>query len=142
MAISAIAGFTGCSSVPKTYSLPVDSEFLGFRIVDAVDKDTVFLKTALDDHEHIAVFMRDISTTAYSYIEPRYMNSMVKFEGSQRCCRMKENVPGNTGLVVYKFSFIGRGETTIHMIARHKGLSPTANSFDSDHESMIEIQVK
>lgn len=133
---------TGCSSTPKTYILPTQDQFQGYKIIDGVDKDTVFSKISLSDNEKIAVVVRDIATTSYSFIEPRFMNSMVKFEGKSKCCEPTSVLMGNTGLAVYKFSFIGKGNTTINVIARQKGLSPTANSFDTDRVFTINVQVE
>lgn len=130
---------SGCST-PKTYQLPAQDQYQDYKIIDSVDKDTIFAK--VDPQEKIAVVFRDISTTSYSFLEPRFNNSMVRFEGKSRCCSPDGQNFGNTGLVVYKFSFIGKGNTTINMVARQKGLSPTANSFETDHLYTVNVQVK
>lgn len=127
-----------CSSTPKTYVLPSNSDYQGYQIIDAVEKDTVAVE--LDKGERIAVVVRDITTTSYSYLEPRYMNSMVKYEGRSQCCRTNSLLIGNTGLAVYKFSFIGKGDTRIELISRQKGLSTTVTGFDTDH--LISVNVK
>lgn len=128
----------GCTSTPRTYVLPSKSDYQGYKIIDAVDKDTVSVE--VDKDERIAVVVRDIITTSYSYLEPRYMNSMVKYEGRSQCCRPSTMMPGASGLVVYKFSFIGKGDTRIELISRQKGLSTTAAGFDTDH--MVSVNVK
>jgi hypothetical protein len=69
---------SGCSSTSKTYDLPDKDDYQGYKIIDGVDKDTVSVK--IDKNEKIAVVIRDISTTAYSYLEPRYTNAMVTYE--------------------------------------------------------------
>lgn len=127
-------------STPKTYILPSDNQYQGYKIIDAVDKDTVFEKVETGDK--IAVVLRDIATTSYSFIEPRYNNSMVRYEGKSQCCRPENALMGNSGLVVYKFSFIGKGTTAIHMIARQKGLSVTSQNFETDHVYSVNVEVK
>jgi len=133
----------GCAS-NKTYNLPADREFQGYTIIDAVDKDTVFVKVNSKENEKIAVAVRDIATTAYSYLEPKYMNSMATYEGKTKCCASYSNqgLVGGAGLVVYKFSFIGKGETTISLVARHKGLSVTPSEFETDHVTTLQVNVK
>lgn len=130
--------FMSCST-PKSYILPKAEQYQGYKIIDGVDKDTVFAKIKTD--EKIAVVLRDISTTSYSFIEPRYNNSMVQYDGKSQCCGPEGPIVGNTGLVVYKFSFIGKGKTTIKLIARQKGLSVTANSFETDHVYGVNVEV-
>ena len=103
--------FTSCSSTPKTYTLPSKEEFQGYKIIDGVDKDSISVNA--DQDEKIAVVIRDIATTAYNYLEPRYMNSMVNYNGKGSCCLPTSIMMGNSGNVVYKFSFIGKGKTTI-----------------------------
>ncbi len=132
---------TGCTS-SKNYVLPAQAEYQGYKIIDAVDKDTVFTKVSLSDQEKIAVVMRDIATTSYSFIEPRYMNSMVHYDGKSQCCSGEASRIGNSGLVVYKFSFIGKGATTINIIARQKGLSVTTNNFETDHVYTVNVDIK
>ncbi len=138
-----IFSMAGCSS-SKNYTLPPKSDYQGYRIIDGVDKDTIFAQVNLDDNDKIAVAVRDIATTAYSYLEPRYMNSMVTYDGRSKCCESfsSQGLMGGAGLVVYKFSFIGRGTTQIHLVARHKGLSAIANEFDTDHVVTINVNVK
>ncbi|WGL58532.1 hypothetical protein QEJ31_08260 [Pigmentibacter sp. JX0631] len=131
--------FSSCSSTSKTYVLPNEEDYQGYEIIDAVDKDTVSLKVDQDDK--IAVVIRDISTTSYNYLDPRYMNSMVKFEGKSNCCKPTSITMGASGNLVYKFSFIGKGKTVIKIIARHKGKLITANSFDDDKEFSINLEV-
>lgn len=131
--------FSSCTSTSKTYVLPSEEDFQGYEIIDAVDKDTVSLEVDQDDK--IAVVIRDIGTTSYSYLEPRYMNSMVKFEGKSNCCKPTSITMGASGNLVYKFSFIGKGKTVIKIIARHKGKLNTANSFDDDKEFTINVNV-
>ncbi len=129
----------GCASSSKTYDLPDKDDYQGYKIIDGVDKDTVSVK--VDKDEKIAVVIRDISTTAYSYLEPRYANAMVTYEGKGKCCEPTSILMGASGNLVYKFSFIGKGKTTIKIIARHKGQLITANSLDDDKEFSINVNV-
>jgi hypothetical protein len=142
LSISICSLVFGCSSTPKTYVLPTKDQYQGYKIIDAVDKNTVFTKVNLDDNEKLAVVMRDISTTAYSFIEPRYMNSMVHYDGKSQCCLSAGSLIGTSGLIVYKFSFIGKGNTAIKIIARQKGLSTTVDSFETDHLVTINVESK
>jgi hypothetical protein len=129
----------GCSSSSKTYVLPNEDDYQGYDIIDGVDKDTVSVEVDKDDK--IAVVIRDISTTSYNYLEPRYMNSMVKFDGKGSCCKPTSITMGASGNLVYKFSFIGKGKTVIKIIARHKGKLITANIFDDDKEFSINVNI-
>jgi hypothetical protein len=129
----------GCSSSPKTYNLPNKEDYQGYKIIDGVDKDTVAVKVGKGDK--IAVVIRDISTTAYNHLEPRYNNAMVTFEGKGKCCEPTSILMGASGNLVYKFSFVGKGKTTIKIIARHKGELITANSLDDDKEFSINVNV-
>lgn len=139
LCFSATLLFSSCSTTSKTYVLPNEEDFQGYEIIDGVDKDTVSLEVDQDDK--IAVVIRDIATTSYNYLEPRYMNSMVKFEGKSNCCKPTSVTMGASGNLVYKFSFIGKGKTVIKIIARHKGKLITANSFDDDKEFTINVNV-
>ena len=132
------AVFTGCSSSGKNYTLPEGDEYQGYKIIDGVDKNS--LREEVSTGDKLAVVVRDIATTAYSYLPPRFNNSMVDFEGLVRCCTSTSPVMGNSGLSVYRFKFIGKGNTTIRLVARQKGLSPTANHFDTDN--IVELNVK
>ncbi|KAB8030747.1 hypothetical protein [Fluviispira multicolorata] len=134
----------GCASSPKNPNLPSESEsenykINGYLVVDGIDKDTVSLK--LDKEDKIAVVVRDISTTSYSYLEPRYHNTFVNYEGKASCCMPKNGLIGASGSSVYKFSFIGKGKTTIKLIKRQKGLLTTAVSFDTDEVFNINVEV-
>ena len=139
VSIGLLSVVSSCST-PKNYVLPTQDQYQGYKIIDGVDKDTVFAKIETDDK--IAVVLRDITTTSYSFIEPRYNNSMVHFDGKSQCCGPDSPLKGNTGLVVYKFSFIGKGTTAINIIARQKGLSVTAATFETDHVYNINAEVK
>ncbi|MES2614482.1 MAG: hypothetical protein V4591_03605 [Bdellovibrionota bacterium] len=130
---------SGCST-PKNYALPSQDQYQGYKIIDGVDKNVLFAKINTEDK--IAVVLRDIGTTSYSFIEPRYNNSMVHFDGKSQCCGPDSPIMGNSGLVVYNFSFIGKGTTAINIISRQKGLSPTAASFETDHVYVINAEVK
>ena len=130
----------GCASSSKTYVFPDKDDYQGYKIIDGVDKDTVFAKVETEDK--IAVVLRDIATTSYSFIEPRYNNSMVHFDGKSQCCGPDSPLMGASGLIVYKFSFIGKGTTAINIIARQKGLSVTASSFETDHVVTVNAEVK
>jgi hypothetical protein len=132
-------GLISCST-PKSYVLPEKDQYQGYKIIDSVDKDTISVK--IDKEDKIAVVLRDISTTSYSYLEPRFNNSMVRFDGKSQCCQPQNGLVGNSGLIVYKFSFIGKGTTSINIIARQKGLSTTANGFDTDHIYQTTAEVK
>lgn len=132
--------WVSCSSIPKTYQLPYQDQFEGYKIIDGVDKQAVKVNVSQD--EKVAVVLRDIATTSYSFLEPRYMNSMVNYDGKSACCNPNSPLMGNSGLVVYKFSFIGVGNTTVHIISRQKGLSPTADQFDTDHQVTIQIHIE
>lgn len=137
---SLLCVFGGCVTQEKTtHRLPQRNEFPGYRMVDAVDKDEVSLGVSRDDR--VVVFVRDIATTSYSYLEPRYNNSMVQYEGQSNCCLPSDRRMGNTGLSAYKFSFIGLGETKIQLVSRHKGASITANHLDDDHVVTIRLKV-
>ena len=129
---------SSCSS-SKSNNLPSQEQYEGYKIIDSVDRDTVNVK--IDKEEKIAVVFRDISTTAYSFLEPRYNNSMVRFDAKSNCCNSDPQMMGNSGKIVYKFSFIGKGDTTINLVARHKGLSPTTKSFDDDRVYTINVHV-
>lgn len=133
--------FDGCSSSSRTYLLPEKEDYQGFKIIDGVDKNTLFVK--VDREEKIAVVIRDIATTSYSYLEPRYMNSMVSYEGRGNCCMPTSQgmLVGSSGNLVYKFAFLGKGNTTIKIIARHKGESVTANKLEDDIEFTINVEV-
>jgi hypothetical protein len=131
--------FLGGCATSKTYELPSKNQFQGYKIIDAVEQDVVSIK--VDRDEKIAIVVRDIGTTSYSYLEPRYMNSMITYEGLSSCCRPKDPLMGNSGLSVYKFSFIGLGETKIELIARHKGLLTTARHFDDDNTITVNVKV-
>ena len=133
-------GLTACSSTPKNYELPSSDQFQGYTILDSVERDTV--SATVKNNEKIAVALRDIVTTSYSFIEPRYSNSMVHYDGASNCCHPNTHLIGNSGLAVYKFSFIGKGQTTIHIIARQKGLSAVANHFETDHDYEINVNVE
>ncbi|APJ02597.1 protease inhibitor I42 family protein [Silvanigrella aquatica] len=139
LCLSAPFLLAGCTSSSRTYELPKQADYQGYEIIDGVDKDTVSIEA--DKGDKIAVVIRDISTTAYSYIEPRYSNSMVTYEGSSKCCTPSSLLMGASGNAVYKFSFLGKGKTTIKIIARHKGESTTANSLDSDKVFTINVEV-
>lgn len=139
LALGSVTFLSACSS-SKTYNLPTEDQYQGYKIIDGVDKDTVFAKIKTEDK--IAVVLRDISTTSYSFIEPRYNNSMAHFDGKSQCCGPDSPLMGNTGLIVYKFSFIGKGKTTINIVARQKGLSATANSFETDHVYSVNAEVE
>jgi len=143
-ALSALSFFSvgflqGCASTPKTYEMPSKNDYQGYKLIDAVDKDTVAL--SIDTEDKIAIVVRDIGTTSYSYLEPRYSNSMATYEGSSQCCAPTERLMGNSGLLVYKFSFTGKGNMTINLVARHKGLSTTAKSFDGDKTTSVNLKV-
>lgn len=129
----------GCASSSKNYVLPDKNDYQGYKIIDGVDKDTVSVN--VDQDEKIAVVIRDISTTSYNYLEPRYMNAMVTYEGKGNCCAPTSILMGASGNLVYKFSFIGKGKTTIKIIARHKGQLITANSFDNDKVFSINVNI-
>jgi hypothetical protein len=129
----------GCTSSSKNYVLPDKNDYQGYKIIDGVDKDTVTVDA--DKGDKIAVVIRDISTTAYSHLEPRYNNAMVTYEGKSKCCEPTSILMGASGNTVYKFSFIGKGKTTIKIIARHKGELITANSLDDDKEFSINVNV-
>ena len=132
-----------CSSSRESthgYQLPNKEDFEGYQIIDGVDKYTI--TQDVSKTEKFAVVVRDISTTSYSYLEPRYMNSMTTYEGKTNCCRPEGALLGNSGLLVYKFSFIGKGETTVKLIARQKGLSVTAKEFESDKPFIMNFKVK
>ena len=135
---SSVTLVSGCST-PKTYQLPAQEEFQGYTIIDGVDKQSISVD--VDKDEKIAIAVRDITTTSYSYLEPRYMNSMVNYEGKSQCCLPTSILMGNSGLTVYKFSFIGKGKTTIKLVARQKGLSTVANNFDNDHVINVLVDV-
>lgn len=129
-----------CSSTPKTYELPAQNQFPGYKIIDGVDRDSLDIK--IDRDKKIAVVVRDIGTTSYSYLEPRYNNSIVTYEGLSRCCRPTSMLMGNSGLAVYKFSFIGLGKTKIELVSRQKGLSTVASHFDTDNVVRIDLNIK
>jgi hypothetical protein len=136
----ALSTVTACKSAPKTYELPKDEDYPGYTIIDGVGKDTIDAEATGNDK--IAVVLRDISTTSYSFIEPRYSNSIVSYDGVSHCCRTNLSLVGNSGLIVYKFSFIGKGNTVIHIIARQKGLSATPKAFETDRDISIHVKVK
>lgn len=132
------ASFVGCVT-PKNHDVPPAEQFSGYQIIDAVDRNTVSVRVYKNDK--IAILVRDIATTSYSYLEPRYMNSMATFEGLSSCCKPNQTLLGNTGLAVYQFSLIGVGDTKIQLVARHKGLSQTANHLDDDQVTTINVKV-
>lgn len=134
-----LSAFLSCTS-SKNYTLPKQEQYQGYKILDGVDKDTLAVK--LETNEKIAVVLRDITTTSYSFIEPRYNNSMVRYDGKSQCCGPNSPMMGNSGLIVYKFSFIGKGNTTINLVSRQKGLSVTAASFETDHLVTVNATVE
>ena len=129
----------GCASSSKNYVLPNKDDYQGYKIIDGVDKDTVSVN--VDKGDKIAVVIRDISTTAYNYLDPRYTNAMVTYEGKGKCCEPTSILMGASGNLVYKFSFVGKGKTTIKIIARHKGELVTASSLENDKEFSINVNV-
>ena len=131
--------FSGCTSKKPSY-MPSKDEYPGYTLIDSVDKDTTAAEVEKDGK--VAIVFRDISTTSYSFLEPHYSNSMVHYDGKSNCCAPQNGLVGNSGMIVYKFSFIGKGNTTINLVARQKGLSATANSFDTDHVYTTTVHVK
>jgi hypothetical protein len=141
---SLLPAFVSCKAAPPPppatpSNLPSADLYPGYKIIDSVDKDTA--ETTIKSGEKIAIVLRDNSTTAYSFIEPRYNNSMVHFDGKSNCCLANPKLIGSSGMAVYKFSFIGLGKTNIQIIARHKGLSSTAESFDTDLTYATNVEV-
>ncbi|BBH51777.1 hypothetical protein [Fluviispira sanaruensis] len=142
--LSAPFALSGCISSSNNPNMPPNDEIKrykinGYLVVDGVDKDTVAV--SIDKDEKIALVVRDISTTAYSYLEPSFNNAFVNYEGKTSCCTPKNGLIGASGSVVYKFAFIGKGKTAIKIVARQKGLLTTANSFETDKEFILNVEV-
>ncbi|RDB37263.1 hypothetical protein [Spirobacillus cienkowskii] len=140
----AIGSFmVGCStssrSIEENNNLPSQNEIQGYKIISGLNKDSVSIEVDKDDK--IAVVLKDITTTSYNYLEPRFSGSMVKFDGKNKCCMPKGVALGNSGNVVYKFSFIGEGKTTITIVARQKSESPTAKSLENDKTFTINVDI-
>lgn len=134
----AFVGFVSCVSSSRPEISYVQDQFGDYTIVDAVDKDVVSVK--LSSGSKIAVIVRDVSTTSYSFLEPRYSNSIVNYEGLSFCCR-HEHLVGQSGFAIYRFAFVGKGITSIRFIARQKGMNATAGHLDSDQETVVTAQV-
>jgi hypothetical protein len=141
----AIGSFmVGCSTsnrlIEENNNLPTKNELQGYKILNGIDKDSISID--VDKEDKIAVVLRDITTTSYNYLEPRFSGSMVKFDGKNKCCMPKGVALGNSGNVVYKFSFLGEGKTTITIIARPKSESPTAKSLDNDKTFTLNLDIE
>lgn len=132
-----------CTSA-KTHAdnFPSQMDYPGYDLIDARHTDNLALNVKRTTK--IAVVVRDLSVTAFTNLEfPRYDKKIVVFEGSDRCCVPNNGMVGATGLMVYRFHFIKTVEDTkIQLIARHKGLSMTADHFDSDLVTTLKLKIE
>jgi len=130
----------GCTSAttPKD-NFPSQKDFPDYELIDARYTENLILN--VKKNKKIAIVVKDLSTTAFSNLEkPFYDKNFVSFSGSKRCCLPTEPLMGASGLRVYRFHFLEKsGKTIIKIIARHKGLSPTAEHFDSDIVTKVDV---
>lgn len=132
----------GCTSAQTANdNFPSQSQYPNYKLVDA--RFTNELSIDVRKQEKVAIVVRDLSTTAYSNLpNPKYDNTYMTFEGAEICCLPSERLIGSSGLRVYKFDFKNKpGKTTIQLVARHKGLSPSKAHFESDLITKIQAQV-
>lgn len=131
-----------CTSASKPKdNFPSAAQYSGYELVDARHTTTFALN--VKQHSKVAVVVRDLAVTAFTNLDnPVYDRKMVEFEGLDHCCAPDSRVMGGSGLVVYRFHFIQKGETKIQLIARHKGLSTTADHYDSDIVTTINVNVQ
>ncbi len=132
--------FSGCSSsIIKNEMSSKQEDLKDHIVVDARDQKIITLDVRQKDK--IALILRDIATTSYFYLEPRYSSTALAYEGITHCCFPKKLMMGNSGNIIYKFNVLQEGQTSIEIIARHKGLSSTLAHEDTDIRFLLKLQV-
>lgn len=130
-----------CTSAKTTKdNFPAQIDYPNYELIDA--RHTTDMSLTAKQNSKLAIVVRNLAVTAYTNLEtPVYDKKMVAFEGVDRCC-VPNGMMGSSGLMVYRFRILRKGDTTIQLIARHKGFSERTPRFDNDIVTSIKLKIE